>query len=347
MVCLCHFERRRRNRHAGSPAQLALSVLLLIVTVGLAQDAAASRIPDRNGNAPIASLSPSSLTFASQTVGATSAAQTVTLSNTGNAALSISSITLNSVNSSDFAQTNNCTSGVAAGAKCTISVTFKTTATGSRNAAITITDNASGSPQSVGLMGTGAGSGSAPVAILSSTSVAFGDEGVDTSSSPQIVTLSNPGGTALNITSIAFSGADAIDFTENNTCGRSVAAGGNCAIAIIFKPLASGARAASLTITDNASGSPQAVALSGSGTHDGILSWTASTTLGILGYYIFRGNTSGGESAKPLTSTPITGTTYVDENVTAGAKYYYVVRAVASDAVTESANSEEVSATIP
>jgi hypothetical protein len=97
------------------------------------------------------SLSSTSLTFASQLVGSTSAAQTVTLNNTGNAALSVTSI----VASGDYAQTNTCGTSVAAGANCTISVTFTPTATGTRTGAITITDNTSGSPHIVSLTGTG------------------------------------------------------------------------------------------------------------------------------------------------------------------------------------------------
>ena len=76
------------------------------------------------------SISPPTVTFGSQAVGTASAAQTNTLTNSGNAALSISSIALSGTNPSDFAQTNNCGSSVAAGANCTISVTFKPTASG-------------------------------------------------------------------------------------------------------------------------------------------------------------------------------------------------------------------------
>jgi ASPM-SPD-2-Hydin domain-containing protein len=97
------------------------------------------------------SLSPTSLTFASQAVGTSSAAQTVTLTNTGTASLSISSI----VASAQYAQTNTCGSSVAAGANCTISVTFTPSATGSQPGTITVTDNATGSPQTVSLTGTG------------------------------------------------------------------------------------------------------------------------------------------------------------------------------------------------
>jgi hypothetical protein len=294
------------------------------------------------GTAPVVSLSPSSLTFGSQALGTTSAAQTITLSNPGNLALSISSLAITGTNASDFAQSNNCGSSVGAGANCTINVTFTPAASGTRTAAITLADNAAGSPQTASLTG-----GVAPVVSLSPTSLSFANEPVDTSSSSQTVTLTNTGSAALSITSIAFTGADAADFTEANTCGSSVAAGGNCTIAILFAPAAAGARTASLSLTDNARGSPQSVALSGTGTHDVMVSWTASTTSGVVGYNVFRGTTSGGESTTPLNSTPINGTAYTDANVTAGATYYYMITAVGSNDVTQSSDSTEVSASVP
>jgi Abnormal spindle-like microcephaly-assoc'd, ASPM-SPD-2-Hydin len=100
--------------------------------------------------APSVSLTPTSLSFSTQTVGTTSSAQGVTLSNTGNAALSIISITA----SGDFSESNNCGTSVAAGANCVINVTFAPTQSGSRSGTLTISDNAGGNPQSVGLSGT-------------------------------------------------------------------------------------------------------------------------------------------------------------------------------------------------
>jgi hypothetical protein len=97
------------------------------------------------------SLNPTSLTFSTQTVGTTSSAQAVTLSNTGNAALSITGIAA----SGDFGESNNCGSSVAAGANCTINVTFTPTQSGSRSGTLSVTDNAAASPQSVLLSGTG------------------------------------------------------------------------------------------------------------------------------------------------------------------------------------------------
>ena len=293
---------------------------------------------------PSAKLSTATLAFGNQAVGTTSTARSVTLTNSGTAALSITSIALAGTNPSDFAQSNNCGTSVAAGANCAISVTFTPVANGSFTASVTLTDNASGSPQAVALSGTG----TSPVVSLSTTSLSFGNEPIDVASSSQTVTLSNTGNAALSITGLAIGGANGNDFAEvADTCGSSVAVGANCAIGVIFTPSLAGAETASITVTDNAPGSPQAVALSGTGTHDVILSWTASSTSGIAGYNVYRGTTSGGESSTPINSTPITGTTYDDANVQAGQTYYYTITAVSSNGTTQSANSNEASATVP
>jgi hypothetical protein len=295
------------------------------------------------GAAATVSLSPTSLTFASQSVGTTSAAQSVTLSNTGNAALNITSLAITGSNAGDFAQINTCGGSVAAGGTCTISVTFDPTASGSRTASVGITDNASGSPQSISLSGTGA----AATVSLSPTSLTFGSEPIAITSSSQTVTLTNGGTSALNISSLAITGSNAGDFAEiADTCGSSVAGGASCTIGVTFTPSLAAAETASVTITDNGTGSPQTVSLSGTGIHDVGLSWTASSTSGVVGYNVYRGTCSGGESSTPLNSTPISGTTFTDETVTAGTTYYYVVTAVGADDVQSSA-SGETAATVP
>jgi hypothetical protein len=108
--------------------------------------------------APVVSLSPTSVSFGSVSVGSSSAAQTITLTNSGTTPLSMSSIALTGTNASDFAQTNTCPSGsntLAAGSSCTISVTFAPGGSGGRSANLTFTDNAADSPQAVALTGTG------------------------------------------------------------------------------------------------------------------------------------------------------------------------------------------------
>jgi hypothetical protein len=217
--------------------------------------------------APAASLSPSSLSFGSQTVGTTSAAKSSTLTNTGNAALTISGMSVTGTNAGDFAQSSNCPGSLAAGASCSISVTFTPGASGSRSASVSIADNASGSPHTLALSGTGASAPPpAPAVTLSPTSLSFGSQQVGTSSSSKSLTLTNSGNAALTISSIAVSGSNAADFAQTNTCGSTLAAGASCSASVTFSPSATGSRSAGLTVTDNASGSPHTATLSGTGT---------------------------------------------------------------------------------
>jgi hypothetical protein len=209
---------------------------------------------------PLASLSSTGLNFGNQLVGTTSATKNVTLSNPSALALTISSIAVTGTNAADFSQTNTCGTGLAIGASCTITVTFKPAQTGPRTASVTITDNAAGSPQTIGLSGTGLASG--PNATRSPASLTFATQLVGTSGSAQPVTLTNYGKMALSIASIAASG----DFSQTNTCGSSLAADASCTISVTFQPTQRGTRTGTLSITDNAPGSPQTVSLTGTGT---------------------------------------------------------------------------------
>jgi hypothetical protein len=86
-----------------------------------------------------------------------------------------------------------------------------------------------------------------------------------TTSAAKTATLSNTGGSSLNISGITVIGANPYDFAQTTTCGASVAAGANCAINVTFAPTALGSRSASLAIADNAGGSPPMVSLAGTG----------------------------------------------------------------------------------
>jgi len=110
---------------------------------------------------PVSTVSPGALAFTAQTVGSSSAAQTVTLSNTGTAALNIASI----VSHSDFAYTSTCGTLLAAGANCLISVTFTPTSAGTYVTTLVINSNASSSPQSISLSGTGVASPTIPTSL--------------------------------------------------------------------------------------------------------------------------------------------------------------------------------------
>jgi probable HAF family extracellular repeat protein len=254
---------------------------------------------------PTATLSPTSLTFSTQAIGTTSAAKTVTLKNTGTTSLTISSIAITGTNAGDFAQTHTCGSSLAAGASCTFKVTFKPTASGTRSAALSVTDNAAGSPQKVTLNGIGT------TAKLSPTSMSFGTVAIGTTSAAKKVTLTNVGSTALSITAIAITGTNAGDFAQTHTCGSSLAAGASCSISVTFKPTASGTRTAALSISDNAAGSPQKVTLSGIGTTAKLSPTSLSfgvVTIGTMSPTQTVTLTNVGTTTLTITGIAITGT---------------------------------------
>ncbi|MFC5863373.1 choice-of-anchor D domain-containing protein [Acidicapsa dinghuensis] len=214
--------------------------------------------------APAVGFSSGSLTFGSTLVGETSTAQSVTLTNTGTASLTITSVGITGSGATSFTQTNNCVGTVLAGKSCTINVSFVPTAAGSFSAAVSVTDNATGSPQSVSLTGTGAVP--APAVGFSPSSLSFAAQAVSTSSTAQIVILTNTGTASLVISSVGVTGTNAAAFTETDNCVGTVLAGNACTINVTFTPTAAGSLSATVSVTDNASGSPQTVSLTGTGT---------------------------------------------------------------------------------
>ncbi len=236
-------------------------------TLSVADDAPASpqtaSLTGTGAAAPIVQLSGASLSFGSQNDGSTSSSQSVTVTNTGNASLSSIVISVTGTNSSEFAQTNTCGSTLAQSANCSISVTFSPATAGAKTASVQIADNAGNSPQSISLTGTGIAL--APVASLSGNSIAFGNQSLGTTSSQQSITLTNTGNASLTGISIGLTGANTGDFAQTTTCGSTLAATANCSISVTFSPSSTGARSASVSISDNASNSPQSISLTGAG----------------------------------------------------------------------------------
>jgi hypothetical protein len=146
---------------------------------------------------PAVSLSANTLTFASQPVNTTSPAQIVTVTNSGSAPLSFTSITA----SGPFGETNTCNTTVAPAGICTISVTYTPTTAGSSVGTITLTDNANNSPQMISLTGGGSNFGlsitptSATVVAGNATNITVGVTAVSGFNS--VVTLTCTGLPAL------------------------------------------------------------------------------------------------------------------------------------------------------
>ncbi len=218
-------------------------------------------------SAPSVTLSPYSLQYSSQAVSSTSTAQTALLRNMGSSALAISSITA----SGDFAESDDCGTSVSAASSCTLSVTFTPTAVGTRLGSISIQDNAAGSPHIINLSGIGSG----PVAAVSSSGLNFAAQPLTTSSGSQTVTLTNTGTATLNVGAIQISG----DFAQTNNCPATLAANSSCTINVNFTPTASGTRTGTLTVNDNALGSPQVVNLNGAGADFGLANSTGADTI--------------------------------------------------------------------
>ena len=247
-------------------------------------------------------LSNVSLNFGSRQVGAQSTALVETIKNNQSAPLNISAI---STGSSDFTETDTCLQqAIAPQGSCTISVTFAPSAAGARIGTLTITDDASNSPQTIAL----AGSGSAATLSLSATTLAFGNEALNIPSVGQSVTVTNNSLASITISSVLASGGYAM---TGNCAGAILAAGQTCTITVTFTPTIIGSVPGTITINDNATGAPHIITLTGTG----------QLALTFAGSLTFPA-TNVGTSSAPLTAT-ITNNTNQTLTITATASANY------------------------
>jgi hypothetical protein len=218
-----------------------------------------------NATGPLLSLSTTSINFGTLYAGSIST-QTITLSNVGTAPVTINDPILSIVkggNSNEFIALSLCPRPLAAGKSCYVTIVFLAGPFYTpQTATLQIMSNAPGSPQPVAL----SAQVIYPVARFNPSSLNFGTVTHATSSTLNVV-LSNPGGTALNLTGISVTGTNAAYFAQTNSCGSSLAAGASCNIAVKFTPAAAGTFSANLTVVDNAQsgGGTQTIPLSGKG----------------------------------------------------------------------------------
>ena len=208
-------------------------------------------------------IAPAITNFGQVEMGTTSPPQTITITNKGSSALTITDLLIQDGtfhNSPDYSQTNTCGASLGAGASCKFKVTFSPVAAGARNASLLMFhSDLISTPASATLNGTGIAE---PLVSLAPTALNFPDQHVGTSSLSETVTLTNTGAATLSFTGMTISG----DFSQTNNCGSSVAINASCTINVVFTPTQTGSRIGTLTITDNAVNSPQQVSLSGNGT---------------------------------------------------------------------------------
>ena len=273
-------------------------VLIFVMMVAVAPSRAQTAVP-----------SPASVDFGSVVVGQTKfSVDGFTLFNGGSAPLIITSVV---ASPSVFAVTSvsTCPSTILPGTGCLLQPTFSPSATGTATGFLTITDNAPGSPHIVTLTGTGV-SAAGPVLSLQNTNLHFPNLGVGstgTLNSLLGVQVSNPGAAALSITNVATSPSvfEVVDSECPSIVVGGVAPGADCSLTVAFNPTAVGTVTGTLTITDNAPGSPHIVTLTGTGESStgpvaSILSNPSSTGLAYTGL-------SGGGVPVGTTSSPVTG----------------------------------------
>lgn len=209
-------------------------------------------------NTGTVSFSPTApLTFPTELISTTSAPLTATLTNNGTSALTISST---SYTGKPFHVQNNCPTSIAPGGSCIFTATYFPTVAGVNSGSITINNSASSKPQVILLQGT------ATQVNLQPTQLTFPATKNGSKSKPQKVQLTNVGSTAVDIITIAIGeGSDFRDFYQSNDCGTTVAAGASCTISVIFAPRRTGTFSETVVVYDNGGGSPQSVALTGTG----------------------------------------------------------------------------------
>jgi 6-phosphogluconolactonase (cycloisomerase 2 family) len=188
---------------------------------------------------------------------------TVTLTNIGDVTMSLSSLAIAGDSTHSFSETNNCPNTLVPQASCQATLFFTPAVTGVLQATLQITDNAPGSPQSVTLSGVGVSTATQPQVSLSSSSLGFGSQTQGTSSAPQVITLTNTGNATLHVSVVTLTGSYPKDWTQTNTCAAPLAAQGTCTISVTFSPSDNGVLSASITVTDDAPNSPQAINLYG------------------------------------------------------------------------------------
>lgn len=196
-------------------------------------------------------LTPVSLSFGSEMIGSTTAAQDVTVSNTGSASVAISPVAV----SGNFVITaNTCGNSLAAQSGCTLSIAFKPASSGSLTGALTVTDGVG--TQTAQLSGTGQ---NPATDTLSPASLTFPTQQIGTASTAQAVTLTNSGDASLTEIQVAVTG----DFAVVNNCGTSLSGHASCTMEVSYLPTQVGAEAGALTVTDFLGS--HTVALSGAG----------------------------------------------------------------------------------
>jgi Cep192 domain 4/Abnormal spindle-like microcephaly-assoc'd, ASPM-SPD-2-Hydin len=298
--------------------------------------------PGATGPGPQIRASLSSVNFGTVTTGDTNS-QLLVISNPSHEDLTVSALTVAGAAFGATGLTTPVTIG--AGQSAPFDVVFKPTSKTAFSGSVSIVSNAANSPLYISLSGKG---GAATHSLsISSYNVAFGDVAVGKTTSKDI-SLTNTGTSSVSISAVRLKGAGFRSSGVNS--GLTLNPNQSATLSVSFGPTNSGAATGSISIASNAANSPQTILLSGTGSDSAspsvALSWSASSSAGVVGYNVYRGTVLG--SYSKLNAALVAQTSYRDASVQPGRDltYYYVVTAVSS-AGTESGQSDPVAVSVP
>ena len=355
-----------------TPAAGASAATLTIPTNAGPQDVALSGQSVPAATVTPASTSTAPVDFGSVVVGATSASKTITLTNTGGAAMTLTGVSI-TPNPNDFAvsPSSTCTAGavIAPAGSCTAVLTFAPASAVVSTATLSFNDDAASSPQNVFLSGTGI-----QPAVSMSTPAPFPNMNVGATSAAQTVIITNSGTAPLHISAVNV-GTTALnpgDFPQSDNCFGAAATftvnpGTSCQATVSFAPTAAGSRRALLQVTDDAPGSPHSVPLTGlgvavaptapaaptigsatAGNAAATVTWTAPASTGgsaITGYTIAAVTTAGTTVATATAAATVRNATVA--GLTNGTTYQLKVGATNAVGITYSTLSNTVVPSAP
>jgi hypothetical protein len=311
------------------------------ITVASVQGANAVIPVSGSGVQAALNVTPTSATFGNVSVG-TSVSQTIQLSNTGTAALTVSQLSVTGSGYSTGSVTLPIT--INPGQSSTFNIQYLPTAAGSATGSVNIVSSALNSPATITLSGSGVAA--TQTISLSTTNISFGNVTTGTASAHG-VTVTNTGNASVKISQIGLSGSAGFSLT-GAAVPVTLSASQSLTFNVVFNPSTAGSAAGGVTLTSNATGSPSTISLSGTGvqpaTHSVTLGWTASTST-VSGYNVYRSTVSGTGYTK-ISGGLVGSTAYTDSNVQSGTTYFYVTTAVDNNG-NESDNSNEASALVP
>lgn len=190
----------------------------------------------------------------------------ILLTNSGDSSITVSSISISGPNAADFGMAGDCLGAIAPGATCNAAVVFTPSSAGLRSAQINIADSAPGSPQTIGLFGTG----QAVDLALTSTSAAllFPVQTIGSVSSAAMTTIGNAGNSPVMLSSVTITGKNSSEFTATNECPTvpsTFSEGANCPVYVTFSPTGAGLQTSTLQFTDSGGTILESLALVGVG----------------------------------------------------------------------------------